>query len=170
VIFILNLHGQRMVSDSVRSSTGLEITPTEILSRKSVSPCQRWSYIEALPEVVFRVVLDYSEEKDYRNLVNTNLSFFQPIKAATVKYSLFLPKEWSQKMDSDLSQIIKGVEKKSRQISISCKDLQQSAFLKFAHLLEGIHECHFLMQTTQVVLNRASRGSFHLKSLTISII
>jgi hypothetical protein len=133
-----------MASDGGMSTSGLEIKPTETLSRKSVSPSQKRSYIEGLPEEVFRVVLDYSEEKDYRNLVNTNQSFFLSIKAATVKYTLFLPKEWTPKNDSDLSQMIKSVESKGRQISISIKDIQQATFVKFAHLLEGIQHCHFL--------------------------
>jgi hypothetical protein len=134
-----------MASDGGMSTSGLEIKPTDTLSRKSASPSQKRSYIEGLPEEVFRVVLDYSEEKDYRNLVNTNQSFFLSIKAATVKYTLFLPKEWTPKNDSDLSQMIKSVENKGRQISISIKDIQQATLVKFAHLLEGIQHCHFLV-------------------------
>jgi hypothetical protein len=68
----------------------------EIPPKNDTSLFQKQGCIESLPTVILQFVQDYSEEKDYRNLMNTNSSTFQQIKSETVKYSLVGPKGWDR--------------------------------------------------------------------------
>jgi hypothetical protein len=98
---------------------------------------------------IFQFIQDYSQEKDYRNLMNTNLSTFQPVKSETVKYSLTGPKAWNRmspyKVDykeAIVLQMIKNVKDKSKQISMSFSEVKQPTVLKYSHLFEGIYKLH----------------------------
>lgn len=50
--------------------------------------------IEGLPLPIFQIIQTYLNEIDYRDLMNCNLSTFQPIKYETVKYTIIGPERW----------------------------------------------------------------------------
>jgi hypothetical protein len=120
----------------------------EIPPKNDISLFQKQRCIESLPTPIFQLIQDYSKGKDYRNLMNTNLSTFQPVKSETVKYSLIGPKLWNRvnclgDKEARLLQIIRSVKDKSKQISISISQVKQLTLLKYVHLFEGIHTFHY---------------------------
>jgi hypothetical protein len=50
-----------------------------IPKRNDISLFQKQNCVEGLPIPIFQMIQEYCKQKDYRNLVNTNLSTFQPI-------------------------------------------------------------------------------------------
>jgi hypothetical protein len=120
--------------------------------KNDISLFQMQNCIESLPIPVFKIIQEYSEsEMDYRNLMNTNLSTFQPIKSETVKYSLLGPGRWirmnhykTEYKEASLINIIKGVKDKSKQISLSFWKVFQPTVIKYAHLFEGIKKFHLV--------------------------
>jgi hypothetical protein len=120
--------------------------------KNDISLFQKQNCIESLPIPVFKLIQEYSgSEMDYRNLMNTNLSTFQPIKSETVKYSLLGPGGWIRMnhyrieyKEASLVNIIKGVKDKSKQISLSFWNVFQPTVIKYAHLFEGINKFHLV--------------------------
>jgi hypothetical protein len=98
----------------------------EIPVKNDISFVQKQHCIEAIPSAIFQIILEYSTEKDYRNLVNSNLATFQAIKSETVKYCLIGPMKWLDIFPSRITykeasflNIINNVKDKSKQISMS---------------------------------------------------
>jgi hypothetical protein len=50
--------------------------------------------IEGMPIPIFQIIQGFLIEQDYLDLMNTNLSTFQPIKYETVHYTLIGPERW----------------------------------------------------------------------------
>jgi hypothetical protein len=101
--------------------------------------------IEGMPIPIFQIIQQYLDEQDYRDLVNSNLSTFQPIKYETVHYSLLGPDRWfeidfcaDENKEASVRQIINSVKDKSKQIPFRVKSVTQPVFLQYAHLFEGI--------------------------------
>jgi hypothetical protein len=101
--------------------------------------------IEGMPIPIFQIIQDFLEEQDYRDLMNANLSTFQPIKYETVRYSLVGPETWvhfdfcaDENKEATILQIINSAKDKSKQIGMSLKKIGQQLLLKNAHLFEGI--------------------------------
>jgi hypothetical protein len=122
-----------------------------IPKRNDLALFQKVNCVEGLAIPIFQIIQEYCNEKDYRNLVNTNLSTFQPIKWETVKYSLIGPAKWdkmspykmSQREERLLNIINNNVKDKSKQISMSFWNVKQPTLAKFSHLFQGIYKLHF---------------------------
>jgi hypothetical protein len=119
--------------------------------KNDISLFQKQNCIESLPIPVFKMIQGYSgSETDYRNLMNTNLSTFQPMKWETVRYSFLGPGMWTRMnqytaeyKEASIVNIIQGVKDKSKQISVSFWNVRQHTVIKYAHLFEGLHKFHF---------------------------
>jgi hypothetical protein len=115
------------------------------MSVKPTSLFQKQRCIESLPTPLFQIIQIYSSETDYRNLVNTELSFFQSIKWETVKYSFawsnrsveISPSELEYK-ESLLHYLLNKVKDKSKQISIYFNDVLQKVVVDNSHFFDGI--------------------------------
>jgi hypothetical protein len=101
--------------------------------------------IEGMPIPIFQFIQKFLNEQDYLDLMNSNLSTFQPIKYETVHYTLVGPERWidfdfcaDEHKEAAVLQIISSVKDKSKQISMRIKGVTQSTLLKYAHLYEGI--------------------------------
>jgi hypothetical protein len=101
--------------------------------------------IEGMPVPIFQIIQEFLNEQDYRDLMNTNLSTFQPIKYVTVHYTLVGPERWIDfdfcadgNKEAKLLQIINSVKDKAKQIEMRTKDASQPLILQFRHLFEGI--------------------------------
>jgi hypothetical protein len=80
-------------------------------------------YLELLPTVIFQVIQENLKEKDYCNLVNSNLVTFRPVKYETVRYTFKEIKgpDGLEEAAIVLS-LINKVRNKATQISLSlCK-------------------------------------------------
>jgi hypothetical protein len=53
---------------------------------------KRGDCIEGMPIPIFQIIQEFLNEQDYRNLMNSNLSTFQPVKYETVHYTVVGPK------------------------------------------------------------------------------
>jgi hypothetical protein len=139
----------------------------QIPKRNDVSLFQKVNCVEGLPIPIFQIIQEYCNEKDYRNLVNTNLSTFQPIKWETVKYSLIGPTKWdkmspykiNQREERLLNIINNNVKDKSNQISMSFWNVKPPTLTKYSYLFQGITKLHFT--------GGELCGSFHAVSLDI---
>jgi hypothetical protein len=135
----------------------------EIPHKNNISFIQKQHCIEAIPSAVFQIILEYSKELDYRNLMNSNLATFQSIKSETVKYSLIGPTNWFDNFPSRISykeasllKIIKNVKDKSKQISMSFVAVKQPILLKYNALFQEIHRF-------ELHCSSPLQGSFPLK-------
>jgi hypothetical protein len=107
---------------------------------------KRGNCIEGLPLSIFQVIQEYSDPADYRSLVNSNLSTFQPIKYETINYVLTGPEGWNgvdscavEKKEAYLMNIINSVKDKSKQISVRFREVNHETIRQYSHLFEGIH-------------------------------
>jgi hypothetical protein len=101
--------------------------------------------IEGMPIPIFQIIQEFLDEQDYLDLMNSNLSTFQPIKFETVHYTLVGPDRWAhfdfcadENKEATVLQIIRSVKDKSKQIGMSLKNMRQQLILNYAHLFEGI--------------------------------
>jgi hypothetical protein len=101
--------------------------------------------IEGMPIPIFQIIQEFLNEQDYLDLMNTNLSTFQPIKYETVRYTLCGQEKWidfdfcaDENKEATVLQIINGVKDKSKQIGMRIKGVTQSTPLKYARLYEGL--------------------------------
>jgi hypothetical protein len=118
---------------------------------------RRGGHIEALPVPIFRIIQEHLIESHYRNLMNSNLAIFEPIKFETVHYSLFAPETprnyrrlavsnqtvlnkagWSTATETQALHILNSVSDKSKQISIRFTGTTEQQVLKYSHLFAGI--------------------------------
>eukprot|EP01040_Poterioochromonas_malhamensis_P007450 gene7450-8036_t len=122
-----------------------EILPREI---DSFFISQKGKGLEALPSAIFQVIQTFLTNREYRNLVNTNVSKFQMIKFETVCYNLKGPEVWSRQLTTMderrvahfLHFLTRKVKDKSKQIRLTImKEIPLSLFLAHAHLFHGIH-------------------------------
>jgi hypothetical protein len=139
----------------------------QIPKRNDISLFQKQNCVEGLPVPIFQMIQEYCKEKDYRNLMNTNLSTFQPIKWETVKYSLIGPTKWdkmspykiNQREERLLNIMNNHVKDKSKQISISFWNVKSPTLSKYSYLFQGIYQLH--------VTGSESSSSFASVSLDI---
>jgi hypothetical protein len=101
--------------------------------------------IEGMPIPIFQIIQEFLNEQDYRDLMNSNLSTFQPIKYETVHYTLVGPERWinfefcaEEYKEATVLQIISSVKDKSKQIAMRFKAVAKPWLLKYAHLFDGI--------------------------------
>jgi hypothetical protein len=101
--------------------------------------------IEGMPIPIFQIIQEFLNEQDYRDLMNANLSTFQPIKYETVHYTLVGPERWikfefcaEEYKEATVLQIISSVKDMSKQIAMRFKAVAQAWLLKYAHLFDGI--------------------------------
>jgi methyl-accepting chemotaxis protein len=120
---------------------------TGIVSRQDNSVFRKRGCLENLPEVLFLIIQAFSNNNDYLNLMNTNLTAFQDIKSQTVRYTLSLLDNWDRVntynrnfMEASLMNLINSVKDKSKQVSMSFQDVKQQTVVKYAHLFEGIYK------------------------------
>jgi hypothetical protein len=106
---------------------------------------KRGDSIEAMPIPMFRIIQEFLNEQDYLDLMNSNLSTFQPIKFETVHYTLVGPERWSdfdfcadENKEATVLHIINSVKDKSKQIAMRFKSATQPLLLEYRHLFEGI--------------------------------
>jgi hypothetical protein len=95
-----------------------------------------------VPIPMFRMIQEFLDEQDYRELMNSNLSTFPPIKYETVYYSLVGPETWigfaKENKEATVMRIINSVKDKTKQIAMRIKGATQSLLMKYGHLFEGI--------------------------------
>jgi len=109
---------------------------------------KRSNCIEGLPVAVFLMIRLFLLESEYRLLMNCNLSTFQPIKYETVRYTLKGPERWGfidslieERKESFFLNIINNcVQNKSKQITISLKNISYEMFQRFSYLYQGIYK------------------------------
>jgi hypothetical protein len=101
--------------------------------------------IEGMPIPIFQIIQEFLNERDYRNLMNSNLWTFQPIKYETVHYSLFGQDKWihfdfcaDENKEGVVLQMINSVKDRSKQIGMKFKRVTQSSMMKYAHLFDDI--------------------------------
>jgi hypothetical protein len=98
-----------------------------------------------MPIPIFQFIQKFLNEQDYLDLMNSNLSTFQPIKYETVHYTLIGPERWidmdfcaEEYKEATVLQIINSVKDKSKQIAMRFESASQKLLLQYAHLFEGI--------------------------------
>ncbi len=110
---------------------------------------KRSNCIEGLPVAVFLIIRLFLFESEYCLLMNCNLSTFQPIKYETVRYTLKGPERWrfidssliEERKESFFLNILNNcVQNKSKQITISLKNISYEMFQKFSYLYQGIYK------------------------------
>jgi hypothetical protein len=148
----------------------------QIPQRNDISLFQKLNCVEGLPTPIFQLIQEYCNEKDYRNLMNTNLSAFQPIKWETVKYSLIGPMKWdkmspyksSQREERLLSIMNNSVKDKSKQISVSFWNVKLLTLAKYSSLFQGIYKLHFTGSEFSSSIRSVSLDVFNdLRCLTL---
>eukprot|EP01040_Poterioochromonas_malhamensis_P013080 gene13080-14348_t len=115
--------------------------------RNDVSLFQkRGNCIEGLPLAIFLLVKSFLLPSDYRELMNCNLATFQPIKYETVEYNVIGPERWfpiSSVHDEMKKQFVKtlinSVKDKSKQISMTMKNIATDLFESSTDIFEGIY-------------------------------
>jgi hypothetical protein len=91
---------------------------------------------------------------DYRNLMNTNLSTFQPIKWETVRYTFRIPalsKESTSIVYNENTKVLKlinGVKDKSRQISLTLGLSCEILIGQYAAFFAGIYKFHLVAKVS----------------------
>ena len=102
--------------------------------------------IEGLPLSIFLIIKDFLSIEDYRDLMNCNLSTFQPIKYETVCYNLNGPERWSsmesvheEKREEFVVNVIGSVKDRSKQIAMTMHEIPCSLMMQHAHVFGGIH-------------------------------
>jgi hypothetical protein len=67
---------------AIPSKTSFQLSP-----KYDSSPFQNTGgCLQAVPVSLFRIIQRYSRDKDYRNLINSDLSFFQGVKYETARF------------------------------------------------------------------------------------
>jgi hypothetical protein len=94
--------------------------------------------LEALPTAVFQMVQYYSTEKNYLLLVNTSKRTFQDVKFETAQYSLNFGRPDQHSFERKLLQTTNKVKDKSKQISLSFEDVDDSVMVKYSWSFEGV--------------------------------
>jgi hypothetical protein len=90
--------------------------------------------LQAVPVSLFRIIQRYSRDKDYRNLINSDLSFFQGVKYETALFSLKVTEEAIPTIQA----VIDSVKDKSKQISLRMTNVNPLLLSKAAQLLDAI--------------------------------
>jgi hypothetical protein len=116
--------------------------------------------IEALPVQIFQMIQSYLNEREYRNLMNTNLSSFQLIRYETVHYTFKSPTKWheinscAQKDQEEYLQfIIANIKDKSKQISMTMSTKDYTKLLHIRNLIKGISSFSFCGNYGHMSLN-----------------
>jgi hypothetical protein len=97
------------------------------------------NHVAKLPTVIFQVVQEYSREKDYRHLINSNSDSFKSVKQETAYYVLELSKKTEERL-LQIASIIDYVKDKSKQIAITIDNLDQSSVINYAQYYDGINK------------------------------
>eukprot|EP01040_Poterioochromonas_malhamensis_P003991 gene3991-4270_t len=126
-----------------------EKTYVPIPAKNDISLFQKsGNCIEGLPLPIFQIIQTYLNEIDYRDLMNCNLSTFQPIKYETVKYTIIGPERWihidslhdENKEDFYHRLTTQTVKDKSKQITLSIKEIKEPVIMKSFHVFDGLYK------------------------------
>jgi hypothetical protein len=109
---------------------------------------RRGNCIEGLPTQIFQVIKPFLSDKAYRDLMNTNLFTFQPIKFETAEYTFKLNEENPEK-EVFIRHILRSVKDKSKQISLVMTRVKHDFVLKYADLLDGIQHLYIKGHSSQ---------------------
>jgi hypothetical protein len=97
------------------------------------------NHVAKLPTAIFQVVQEYSQQKDYRQLINSNSAAFKTVKQETAYYALKLSGNKEDRLRSIVS-IIDFVKDKSKQITLTLSNLDQPTVINYAHSFRGIEK------------------------------
>eukprot|EP01040_Poterioochromonas_malhamensis_P005943 gene5943-6390_t len=104
--------------------------------------------IEGLPAAIFQFIQTFLSEKDYRQLMNSNLRTFQSIKYETIQYTIIGPERWyeiesihDEKKEEFFQQfILNNVKNKSKQINFIMKQkILPKTILQYQKYFENIY-------------------------------
>jgi hypothetical protein len=115
------------------------------------------NHVAKLPTATFQVIQEYSEQRDYRHLINSNSAAFKTVKQETAYYSLQLSKNTAGGLRF-IAHIIDNVKDKSKQIEMSISNLDQSSLINYAQYYNGIKSLS--LDGSQQTFN--SQLSFHM--------
>lgn len=100
-----------------------------------------------VPREIFRIIQQYLNKYDYRQLLNTSLGIFQHVKYETVYYNILI--DWKEikiktieeqnRVIDDLSHLYRSVKDKNKQISLRLSSFVEECI----SLMSGIHKLDF---------------------------
>jgi hypothetical protein len=92
--------------------------------------------IEKLPTVIFQLIQQCARENEYRHLMNCNKETFSSVKKETVNFSLRI----NGTAEKTLRRLLNSVKDKSKQISVTFIDMNQSEIKKYVKLCDCIED------------------------------
>ncbi len=95
---------------------------------------------EVIPTETLRIIQQYLNKRDYRNLLNSSKLIFGYSKYETVYYDLYIGYYHPHQLPDSLSVFDGFVKDKSQQISITITDPTSKTLKKWADLISGIHK------------------------------
>jgi hypothetical protein len=100
---------------------------------------KRGNCIEGLATALFQIIQKFLTEYDYCQLMNTNLSTFQPIKYETVRYTISGNRSDLCEAYNEMValQLIDSVKDKSKQISVKLVNVDEKLIRKYAKFFNG---------------------------------
>jgi hypothetical protein len=98
------------------------------------------NHIAKLPIAIFLVVQEYSQQKDYRRLINSNSDAFKTVKQETAYYAWKVSTETEKRLQRHIANIIYYVKDKSKQIAMTIDNLDQASVVSYAQYYEGIKQ------------------------------
>jgi hypothetical protein len=116
-----------------------------IPARNDISLVQkRGNCIEGLPTALFQIIQDHLSKYDYCQLMNTNLSTFQPIKYETVHYTILINKSdlCDAYNETVALQMVAGVKDKCKQIAVRLSDVDEKLVRKYSKFYDGVASVH----------------------------
>jgi hypothetical protein len=107
---------------------------------------KRGNCIEGLATALFQIIQDYLSEYDYCQLMNTNLSTFQPIKYETVHYTISANKSDLCETYNEMValQMIVSVKDKFKQITVKLSNVEEKLIRKYAQFYDGVETLHLM--------------------------
>ncbi len=122
----------------------MTITPDTDSQRR-----MKMNHMDKLPTSIFFVIQSFLSNREYRDLMNCNLSTFQSIKRETVIYDLIGSEAPSNEINKNcteeerqenLLKLIKKVENKSKQIKMRFSTITTNKLTLYSNLFQGIHQ------------------------------
>ncbi len=107
---------------------------------------------EAIPTSILKIIQQYSNKHDYRQLLNTNAAIFQHSKYETVYYNFIGYEKWKRKLKGFndkaeqkdyFADLYASVKDKSTQISLNVDNPTQKIVKENGHFMPGIHRLTF---------------------------
>jgi hypothetical protein len=90
--------------------------------------------IEKLPTVIFQLIQEFVSENEYRQLMSCRKESFSSVKHETATYSLRI----NDTAEEALRRLLVSVKDKSKQISVTFFDMNQSDIMKYVNICSGI--------------------------------